>query len=106
MSERRRRPRRDWALWIADVLEESYPRAKRVVLVMDNLNTHGLKSLYVTFAPVKARRLAELLAIRETPQHGSCLNMAEIELSALCRQCLNRRIADFERMQQEIAAWD
>ena len=101
-----RRTRRDRALWIADMLEERYPQAERVVLLMDNLNTHGIESLYASFAPAKARRLAERLEIRYTPKHGSWLNMAEIELSALGRQCLNRRIADLERMQQEIAAWE
>ena len=101
-----RRTRRGWAQWIADMLEERYPQAERVVWVMDNRNTHGIESPYATFAPAKARRLAERLEIHYTPKHGSWLNMAEIELSALCRQCLNRRIADLERMQQEIAAWE
>ena len=101
-----RRTRRDWALWIADMLEKRYPQAERVVLVLDNLNTHGSESLYATFAPAKARRLAERLEIHYTPKHGSWLNMAEIELSVLCRQCLNHRIADLERMQREIAAWE
>ena len=73
-------------------------------MVRDNLNTHRVESLYATFAPAKARRLAERLEIHYTQKHGSWLNMAEIELSALWRQCLNRRIANLERMQQEIAA--
>ena len=73
---------------------------------MDNLNTHGIESLYATFPPAKARRLAERLEIHYTPKHGSWLNMAEIELSALCRQCLNRRIPDLRRMRHEIAAWE
>ncbi len=101
-----RRTGRDWALWIADMLEDRYPQAERVVLLMDNLNTHGIESLYASFAPAKARRLAERFESHYTPKHGSWLNMAEIELSALGRQCLSRRIADLERMQQEIAAWE
>ena len=101
-----RRTRRDWALWIAGMLETRYPQAERVVLVMDNLNTHGIESLYATFSPAKARCLAERLEIHYTPKHGSWLNMAEIELSALCRQCLNRRIPDMRRMQHEIEAWE
>ena len=88
------------------MLETRYPQAERVVLPMDNLNPHGTKSLYATFAPAKARRLAERLEIHYTPKHGSWLNMAEIELSALCRQRLNRRVPDLEWMQQEIATWE
>ena len=99
-----RRTRRDWALWIAGMLETRYRQAERVVLVMDNLNTHGIESLYATFAPAQARRLAERLKIHYTPKHGSWLNMAENELSALCRQCLNGRIPELQRMQHEIAA--
>ena len=101
-----RRTWRDWALWIAGMLETRYPQAERVVLVMDDLNTHGIESLYATFAPANARRLAEWLEIHYTPKHGSWLNMAEIELSALCRQCHNRRIPDLQRMQHEITAWE
>ncbi len=99
-----RRTRRAWALWIAGMLETRYRQAERVVLVMDDLNTHGIESLYATSTPAKARRLAGRLEIHSTPKHGSWLNMAEIELSALCRQCLNRRIPDLRRMQHEIAA--
>lgn len=69
-----------------------YPRAERIVLVMDNLNTHTLGSLYKRFKPDEAHRLAERLEIHHTPKHGSWLNMAEIELNVLNRQCLNRRI--------------
>ncbi len=94
-----RRTWREWALWIAGMLETRYPRAERVVLVMDNLNTHGIESLYATLAPANARRLAERLEIHYTLKHGSWLNMAEIELSALCRQRLKRRIPDLQRMQ-------
>ena len=100
-----RRTRQDWARWIRDLLVTRYPEAERVVLVMDNLNTHGIASLYETFPPREARELAECLDIHYTPKHGSWLNMAEIELSALSTQCLNRRIADMATMQDEIAAW-
>ena len=75
-------------------------------LVMDNLNTHNIASLYETFEPKEARRLAERLDIHHTPKHGSWLNMAEIELSVLKGQCLNRRIADMETMQAEVAVWE
>ena len=101
----KRRTRQDWARWIRDMLLTRYPEAERVVLVMDNLNTHGIASLYETFAPREARELAERLDIHYTPKHGSWLNMAEIELSALSTQCLNRRMADLAIMQDEIAAW-
>ncbi len=88
------------------MLRTRYPQAERIALVMDNLNTHGIESLYETFAPQEARDLAERLEIHYTPKHGSWLNMAEIELSALCGQCLNRRIEDLKTMRREIAAWE
>jgi hypothetical protein len=72
---------------------------------MDNLNTHTPASLYEAFDPAEARRLAEKLEIHYTPKHGSWLNMAEIELSVLSRQCLDRRVADFETLEAEVAAW-
>lgn len=100
------RTKKDWARWIRGMLEERYPDAVRIRLVMDNLNTHGVSSLYETFEPEKARRLAERLEIHYTPKHGSWLNMAEIELSALNGQCLDRRIPDMETMQRHIAAWE
>jgi hypothetical protein len=100
-----RRTRRDWARWIQGMLRTRYPQAERVVLILDNLNTHGIESLYETFAPQEARSLAERLEIHYTPKHGSWPNMAEIELSALCGQCLNRRIGDLKTMRREIAAW-
>ena len=101
-----RRTRKDWARWIHGMLRERYPQAERVVLVMDNLNTHGIESLYETYAPEEARALAERLEIHYTPKHGSWLNIAEIELSALCGQCLNRRIPDLAIMRQQINAWE
>ena len=100
-----RRTRREWARWIRAMLVTRYPAAERVVWVMDNLNTHGTASLYETFPPREARELAERLEIHYTPKHGSWLNMAEIELSVLSAQCLNRRLADMATMQDEIAAW-
>jgi DDE superfamily endonuclease len=95
----------DWAQQIEELVEERYPQAERIVLVMDNLNTHSPASLYEAFDPDKARRLAEKLEIHHTPKHGSWLNMAEIELSVLSRQCLERRVPDFETLEREAAAW-
>lgn len=100
------RTMKDWAWWIKGMLNERYPDAIEVRLVMDNLNTHCVASLYEAFEPTEARRLAERLDIHYTPKHGSWLNMAEIELSALSGQCLNRRIPDISRMQRHLAAWE
>ena len=102
------RPRRtmiDWAREVDHLLTVDYPDAARVVLVMDNLNTHTLGSLYEAFEPAKARSLAQRLEIHHTPKHGSWLNIAEIELSALTRQCLNRRIHDIDTLNTELTAW-
>ena len=101
-----RRTKRDWAWWIKGMLDERHPNAVRIRLVLDNLNTHCLASLYETFEPQEARRLVEHLELHYTPKHGSWLNMAEIELSALNGQCLDRRIPDLETMQGHIAAWE
>lgn len=101
-----RRTREDWAHFIKDMLEERYPDAEKVVLVMDNLNTHNTASLYTTFPPEVARRLAERLEIHYTPKHGSWLNIAEIELSVLKRQCLAERIACITKMRSEVRAWN
>lgn len=101
-----RRTRKDWAHFIKGMLEERYPEAVKVRLVMDNLNTHDLSSLYETFPPAEARRLAQRLEIHFTPKHGSWLNIAEIELSTLQTQCLNRRIPTREMLQTEVAAWE
>ncbi len=101
-----RRTRKDWARQIKQMLDERYPDAVKVRLVMDNLNTHNIASLYETFEPQEARRLRERLDIHHTPKHGSWLNMAEIELSELKGQCLNRRIADMKTMHAEVAAWE
>ncbi len=100
-----RRTKMDWAHQIKELVDERYPQAERIVLVMDNLNTHTPASLYEAFKPSEARRLAEKLEIHYTPKHGSWLNMAEIELSVLSRQCLDRRVPDFETLQTEACAW-
>lgn len=100
-----RRTRKDWAMFIKDMLELRYPEAIQVRLVIDNLNTHNIASLYETFVPEEARRLAKRLDIHYTPKHGSWLNMAEIELSALKGQCLNQRIPDMATMQRRVAVW-
>ena len=100
-----RRTKVDWAHQIKELVDERYPEAERIVLVMDNLNTHTPASLYEAFDPEEARRLCEKLEIHYTPKHGSWLNMAEIELSVLSRQCLDRRVPDFERLEAEAAAW-
>jgi DDE superfamily endonuclease len=101
-----RRTRKDWAIQIKQMLDERYANAIKVRLVMDNLNTHGIASLYETFEPKEARRLAERLDIHYTPKHGSWLKMAEIELSVLKGLCLDRRIADMATLQAEVAAWE
>jgi len=100
-----RRTRQDWARFIKAMLDERYPDATKGRLVMDNLNTHAVASLYETYPPAEAHRLAQRLEIHYTPKHGSWLNIAEIELSALNSQCLQRRIPSIEVMRNEIAAW-
>jgi len=101
-----RRTMKDWAQQIKQMLDDRYPEAIKVRLVMDNLNTHKVASLYETFEACEARRLAERLDIHYTPKHGSWLNMAEVELSVLKGQCLDRRIADMVTMQTEVATWE
>ena len=101
-----RRTAIDFAKLLKRVLDEVYPTAARVVLVTDNLNTHATGSLYEAFGPAEARRLAERVEWHYTPKHGSRLNVAEIELSALARQCLDRRIPDAEVLRREVAAWE
>ncbi len=100
-----RRTKLDWAHLIKELVDVRYPEAERIVLVMDNLNTHSPGSLYEAFPPAEAKRLAEKLEIHHTPKHGSWLNMAEIELSVLARQCLDRRVPDAETLKAEVAAW-
>jgi hypothetical protein len=101
-----RRTAVDWAHFIRDLVDRHYPEAERIVLVLDNLNTHGPASLYEAFTPAEARRILHRLEIHYTPKHGSWLDMAEIELSVLARQCLDRRIATREQLAHEVAAWE
>lgn len=100
-----RRTKVDWAQFVKLLLLTVYPEATIVVLVMDNLNTHGIGSLYEAFAPETARDLAARLEIHYTPKHGSWLNMAETELSILSRQCLDRRIDSKDILTREVATW-
>ena len=94
----------DWAQLIKELVDEHYPN-KKVILVMDNLNTHKLGSLYEAFEPAEARRIADRLEIHYTPKHGSWLNMAEIEIGILSRQCLDRRLPDQKALRREINVW-
>lgn len=100
------RRRTEWAHVVKDMLDNRYPQARVVRLVMDNLNTHGVASFYEAFEPAEARRLAKRLEIHHTPKHGSWLNVAEIELRVLSVQCLDRRISDKESLAREVAAWE
>ena len=100
-----RRTKVDFAHCMRDLVDIHFPQADTIVLVMDNLNTHKLASLYEDFPPAEARRIAAKLEIHYTPKHGSRLNMAEIELSVLHRQCLNARIPDQQTLMQKVAAW-
>ncbi len=100
------RTRVDWAHVIKEVVDVHYPEAEIIVLVMDNLNTHDPASLYEAFEPAEAKRLADKLEIHYTPKHGSWLNMAEIELSVMGRQCLAQRIPDKGMLTAEAAAWE
>ncbi len=95
----------DWAHQIKELVDEPYPEAVKIPLVSDNLNTQSPASLYEAFQPAGARRLADKLQIHYTPKHGSWLNIAEIELSVLSRQCLDRRVPDFETLEAEVKAW-
>jgi len=100
------RTRVDWALQIKNLVDDYYPHATKIRLVMDNLNTHTIGSLYETFPPEEARRIAEKLEIHYTPKHGSWLNVAEIELRILTIQCLSRRIPDAETLRRKVRAWE
>ncbi len=99
------RKRRDWAQFMKGLLDGPYARVSSVVLVMDQLNTHSVASFYEAFEPEEARRLSARLDIHYTPKHGSWLNKAEIELSALSRQCLDRRISEKKMMEKQVRAW-
>jgi hypothetical protein len=101
-----RRTAKDFAEAVRWLAEDVYPDAEKVVLVMDNLNTHKLASLYAAFPPEQARRIAERIEVHHTPKHGSWLNVAEIELSVLARQCLDRRIASVEELLKQLEPWE
>lgn len=96
----------DFAHCIKDLVDKHYKEAEKIIMVMDNLNTHSIASLYKAFPPEEAYRIAEKLEIHYTPKHGSWLNVAEIEFSALSKQCLNRRIGSQEELKREVAAWE
>ena len=102
---REQRTRDDFAEVIRELCDQLYPAAEKIVLVMDQLNTHGTASLYQAFVPSEARRLAEKLEIHHTPKHGSWLNMAEIELSILSRQCMNDYFESREQLAEEVTCW-
>lgn len=99
------RTKKDWAEFIKELVDDHYAEAEKIILVVDNLNTHHKSSLYEAFEPSEAKRIADKLEIHYTPKHGSWLNMAEIELSHLSRQCLDRRIEDRALMEAEVKAW-
>jgi hypothetical protein len=101
-----RRTKVDWAACVRELVDVHFPAAERIRLVEDNLNTHTPAALYEAFPPAEARRILDRLEFHYTPKHGSWLNMAEIELSVLGRQCLDRRIADKAILEQEVAAWE
>ena len=100
------RTKKDWAECMKMIVDELYPNAKKITIVQDNLNTHTPASLYGRYHPEEARRITEKIDIQHTPKHGSWLNMAEIEFSALSRQCLNRRIGTMEELKKEIKEWE
>jgi hypothetical protein len=96
----------DFARFLRDLSDRYYAEADQIVLVCDNLNTHSPAALYEAFAPAEARRLAERFEWHYTPKHGSWLNIAEMELSVVARQCLDRRIPDLDTLRREVAAWE
>jgi hypothetical protein len=106
VSVREHRTAVDWAEEIKYLVDEMYPDAEKIILVMDNLNTHKPSSLYKKYKPEEARRIIKKLEIHYTPKHGSWLDIAEIELNVMTRQCLNRRIDSIEKLTLELAAWE
>ncbi len=100
------RTKLDWAECVKELVDVRYPEAERIVLVADNLNIHSPASLYEAYPPEEAKRLADKLEIHHTPKHGSWLNIAEIELSVLGRQCLSRRIPDLDGLVEAVATWE
>ena len=105
VSVREHRTAIDWAEEIRYLVDIMYPDAEKIILVMDNLNTHNISALYERFPPAHAFRLSQRLEIHHTPKHGSWLNMAEIELNVLTGQCMDRRIDDIEVIKKEARAW-
>lgn len=106
VSVREHRTAIDWAEEIRYLVDEMYPVAQKIILVMDNLNTHKPASLYKAFPPEEARRIIKKLEIHYTPKHGSWLDIAEIELNVMTRQCLSRRIASIDVLRSELSAWE
>ena len=96
----------DWAEKIKYLVDEIEPNAKKIILVMDNLNTHSIASLYKAFPPEEARRIARRLEVHYTPKHGSWLDIAEIGINVMTRECLNRRIPSIDSLRQELKAWN
>ena len=101
-----RRTRSDYAHCVRELVDTHYPKAKKIRLVQDNLNTHDGASLYEAFSPQEARRILDKIEFHYTPKHGSWLNMAETEINVMNRQCLNRRLDTQKRMAKEVAAWE
>lgn len=106
LSVREHRTAIDWAEEIKYLVDEMYPDVEKIILVMDNLNTHKPSSLYKRYSPEEARRIIKKLEIHYTPKHGSWLDIAEIELNVMTRQCLSRRIENIEILRSELAAWE
>lgn len=106
VSVHERRTAVDWAHEIKYLSDNMYPEAEKIILVMDNLNTHKASSLYKAFPPIEARRIIKRLEMHYTPKHGSWLNIAEIELNVMTRQCLSRRIGDIKKLNNELLAWE
>ena len=101
-----RRTKADWAECMAELVDVHYPKAQVIEVILDNLNTHNPAALYEVYEPAEARRILRRLRFHYTPKHGSWLNMAEIELSAMGRQCLNGRIPDSDTLTSQVAAWE
>lgn len=106
VSVREHRTAIDWAEEIKYLVDVMYPDKEKIILVMDNLNTHRASSLYKAFPPEEARRIIRKLEIHYTPKHGSWLDIAEIELNVMTRQCLSRRIESIELLRKELSAWE
>ena len=100
-----RKTKIDWAILVREIADDLYPDAEIITLVMDNLNTHTAAALYETFEPAEAKRIWDRFEFIYTPKHGSWLNMAEIELNVLTKQCLNRRIDNRDEIESEVKAW-